>query len=143
MKNRNQITTFNKMIALCVCAAILSAVSVAEGYPRINMCLEDQYNGDGESIDISKCWWIEYSCGGNCYKYEVNGDTSECKQCVTSGARFWTECDDVGGITWLTGTKSHANCTKEFTGCGCDENWTPDSSTQVPCYHHSGDSCWF
>ena len=128
-----------KLIAFATCSSV---VWIGVASPVINMCLEAQYNGDGESIDVSKCWYLESQCGGNCYKYVTSSDTSTCEHCVSSGLAFWKECDPIGTVTSLSGTRYSSTCTTKLMSCGCDEdNWVLDSVTTVPCYHATGDSC--
>jgi hypothetical protein len=111
-------------------------------------CVGAQYNSDGESTDKKNCIQDTeslYSCSGNCYKYVVTGNTSNCKDCQET-LLFWKYCTytqnastTVAGEAWSTACVSSG-----VGGCGCDtENWVYQGQQDCPCYHASGDGCVF
>jgi hypothetical protein len=131
-------------------AQILTAIAVGvlplHGSPSINQCVESQYDSSGTATDKHQCYWglnEDRTCEGTCHKYVTSGNTSDCKTCASSGARFWVSCDNSAlPSTSLAGTSYHADC-KGDLNCNCDSNWVFDGVGNVPCYHATGDSCWF
>jgi len=146
-------TTIEMMVLVITLSVIPISNSQADGSVTdggINTCVSPEFDGNGESENSSACLYTANNpCDGNCSKYVTSGDTSSCYACAQSGARFWSNCKAAGtGVTYLNGNTYSSSCVQEGItegwSCGCDEeNWTLQSSTTVPCYHATGDSCWF
>lgn len=148
----------NRWSGLCVLTVVITSVlaywnafqarATRQGdyHEHINLCVDLQYDGNGNSTDASGCRLGRtiQECVGNCYKYSTAGNTANCKDCQSSGVAFWQECSLTStGPTSLPGTKWKSNCVGTGNGgCGCSEAWILVSETTVPCYQASGDSCW-
>lgn len=129
---------------ICVCFTYMADGAMQGGGDRINMCVDKQYDNNGECQDAHHCYITgeEMNCAGDCSKYVTTGDVSSCKACFSSGAAFWKSCDLGFNTTYLPGSVYSSGCTGQYGDCGCDDgNWVLSTSLQVPCYHATGSSC--
>jgi hypothetical protein len=145
----------NLAVAVFALGCVMSASSRTSPRQRFDemvcTCVGTQYDSNGQSEDASKCRLAAdaKSCGNQCYKYTVTGNTSECKDCQeTINPMSYCCCQSQGS---LPGTKYHSECTLATipgqaigtAGCTCKEPWVLDGPSNVPCYHATGDACWF